>query len=282
LDSLVQLKDIFKDLTTAEKVREFVDLVKKQDQVDCPTYHFFSPGLYVRQLNVPADTVLVGYKLKHKHLNIFLKGAVTIVIDGEVRRVEAPMIFTGEPGRKIGYVEEDMVWLNVFPTDETDIATLEDMFFDKSDQWTKEELANLGKLNRCSAEREDYESFLKETGFTEAQIRKESEYAGDLVPFPDGMYAIAVFPSPIEGKGLFATASFASGDYIAPARVGIFRTPAGRYTNHSGKPNAKLVDINGDLHLLARKPIRGNQGGIIGDEITIDYRESIQFRPKEV
>jgi hypothetical protein len=271
-----------KDLTSEDAVQKFISIVKAQDQVDCPVYHHFSPGLYIRELNVPADTVLVGYKQKTEHLNIFLKGCVVIVNDGEIVEMKAPMIFTGNPGRKVGYVKEDMSWLNVYATTETDIETLEEMFLDKTDSWTKEELQALNKVISRNEDREDYEAFLKDTGLTEEQVREESEFVGDQIAFPPGMYGVGVFPSPIEGRGLFANAPYIPGQYIAPARVSIYRTPAGRYTNHAKDPNAKLVLIKGDLHLIATKFIRGNQGGILGDEITIDYRESLKFRPKGV
>lgn len=281
MDKLTVIGDAFKYLTTEKAVQEFITLAKKCPQVDCPVYHHFSPGIYIRELNVPSNTVLAGYKQKTEHLNIFLQGAVLIIgNDGHLTEMKAPMIFTSPPGRKIGYVKEFMVWLNVYNTTETDIETLENTYLDKSDAWTEDELRDLNKFKSGVKDREDYARFLRESGLTEEIIRSESET--EIIPFPSGMYSVGVFDSPVEGKGLFATANFYKGQYIAPARVKNLKTPAGRFTNHSIKPNAAFVEVNNDIHLIATKNIQGNQGGIIGDEITVDYRESLKYRNKEV
>jgi len=117
----------------------------KMDQVDCPVIHRFSPGLYIREVSIPAGTLAIGHFQKTEHLNIFLQGRVLIMGDnGKARELAAPMIFAGKPGRKFGYIKEDVVWLNVYPTDETDIDTLEEMYLDKSVAWKKLK----GKENR--------------------------------------------------------------------------------------------------------------------------------------
>jgi hypothetical protein len=278
LDNALQIIEVI----SLRSPEQLIEVMKTLEQVDCPVFHHFSPGLYVRELNAPAGTVLIGYKQTTEHLNIFLKGKVAIVTNGEVETITAPMIFTGQPGRKVGYIYEDMVWLNVYPTTETDVATLEETYLDKSESWTDEELEAINKLQDKSADREDYYRMLEEGGFSAEQVRRESEFEGDQIPFPSGSYGVAVFPSPIEGDGLFATANFKPGDIIAPARIDIFRTPAGRYTNHSPNPNAVMVLNQAGIDLMAIKPIKGYQGGVIGDEITVDYRESIKIRRNEV
>jgi len=67
------------------------------------------------------------------------------------------------------------------------------------------------------------------------------------------------------------------GEILAPARLGDKRTPIGRYTNHSHKPNAKMEFYNGDIYLVATTGISGCQGGRLGDEITTDYRDNIKL-----
>ena len=55
------------------------------------------------------------------------------------------------------------------------------------------------------------------------------------------------------------------------------RTPAGRYTNHSKRPNAALQILVDDTTILvALHDIGGSRGGILGDEITIDYLETLK------
>jgi hypothetical protein len=93
----------------------------------------------------------------------------------------------------------------------------------------------------------------------------------------DGSRKCQVGPSAIAGRGLMATGKFDAGEVIAPARVDFKRTPAGRFTNHSGRPNAQMVAReNGDIDLVALRAIGGCAGGQLGEEITVDYRAALQ------
>lgn len=271
-DIVSQIFDITKTIPNIEK--RLLDF----EQQPCPVFHHFSPGVYVREVNLPAGILAIGHYQKREHLNIFLKGRVTMLNDdGSVSELKAPMIFTGKPGRKMGYVHEDIVWLNVYPTEETDIKKLEETYIDKSEISLEHIEKNKG-LPRL-IDQEDYKRVLAEFGYDEATARAQSENEDDQVPFPDGSYAVGVFPSVIEGRGLFATAPFKDGDIIAPARIYGKRTPAGRYTNHSKRPNAKMVFFGDDIYLVARKDIRGCRGGLLGDEITVDYRNTLNIQP---
>jgi len=128
----------------------------KHKQVDCPVIHRLSPGLYIREVRIPAGTVAIGHFQKTEHLNIFLQGRVTMLNEnGTTSELVAPMIFTGKPGRKVGYINEDMIWMNIYPTTETDIEKLESTYLDKSDSWKQlkgfenrsiETIVNLGEI----------------------------------------------------------------------------------------------------------------------------------------
>jgi hypothetical protein len=249
----------------------------KMSQVECPVVHRFGPGIYIREVTVPAGSAAIGHKQRFAQMNVFLRGRVTVVNDdGTHTELVAPMTFVGPPGRKVGYVHEDMVWQNVYATDETDIEKLESMFLDKSEVWQNSQ-PKLIAVDYSA----DFKEALKEFGFTEQQARDQSENESDQIPFPHGSYKVAVADSPIEGKGLFATASILYKEIIAPARINGFRTPAGRFTNHSPTPNAKMVWIGSDIYLMALTAIHGCSGGIMGEEITIDYRDALRLQIKE-
>jgi hypothetical protein len=244
----------------------------KHEQAACPVYHHFSPGLYVREVNLPAGALAIGHYQKTAHLNIFLKGRVVMLNDdGSRSEISAPMIFTGQPGRKCGLVLEDVVWLNVYPTTETDVETLEKTYLDKSEGWSESKT----EPPKRSVDIDDYEKLLNDLGVTEELVRSQSECQSDQIPFPDGSYRVAVFDSAIQGKGLFATADIVAGESIAPARIGEMRTPAGRYVNHSANPNAEMQASKNGIDLVAISDIAGCRGGNIGDEITVDYRKAI-------
>lgn len=262
-----------------EKVNSLQAYMLEQPQVKCEVFHRFAPGIYVREVSVPAGTLAVGHWQKTEHLNIMLKGRVTVLNDdGTTSELVAPMIFVGQPGRKVGYIHEDMVWQNVYATTETDVERLEEMYLDKDAVWDEHMARVSQKLLPPVAEREDYQRVLEEFGVTEEFARAESEREDNMIDLPYGSYKIKVGNSSLEGKGLVATADIQPGELIAPARIGNMRTIAGRYTNHSPTPNARPVR-NGQsgIDLVALREISGCHGGHDGEEITIDYRESLRL-----
>jgi hypothetical protein len=247
----------------------------EQPQVSCPVIHRFGPGVYIREVFMPAGTLAVGHHQNFEHMNIMLKGRVTILnSDGTASEMVAPMMFVGQPGRKIGFVHEDMVWLNVYPTTETDVEVLEATYLTKSESFGRHIEGSI-KLLQNSVDQQDFQVMLDEVGFTAEQVREQSENVADMVDLPHGSYKIKVGASMIEGKGLFATAGIEPGERIAPARLRGLRTIAGRYTNHSASPNAVMVRSGHDIDLVATQPIGGCRGGLDGDEITIDYRQAV-------
>jgi hypothetical protein len=117
---------------------------------------------------------------------------------------------------------------------------------------------------------------MSEVGWTLEEAEKVSKYRGDCIPFPEGSYKIRVAKSPIEGKGIFATAEIQEGEIIAPTRISGSRTPAGYMTNHSKTPNAITVASGENRFLIATRNIKGKLAGGLGEEITIDYRLSMK------
>lgn len=119
-------------------------------------------------------------------------------------------------------------------------------------------------------DQEDFLRFLSEYGFTEQQARASTEQTADMIPMPAWVDSVDLRPSQIEGLGMFAVTSIASGTLIAPARLSGCRTPAGRYVNHSPKPNARYEPLGPDLYLVAIRQIAE------GQEVTADYRQSMK------
>lgn len=268
-----------------EKIGRIELACLQERQRECSVIHRFGPGIYIREVSIPGDTFAIGHYQKTTHQNVMLKGRVTVLKDdGTTAELKAPTIFVGKPGRKIGYIHEDMVWLNIYSTEETDVEKLEKMFLDKSDNWIANDEArySMEKLKH-EGDREDYERVLLEVGISHETVRAQTENMTDQIDVPLGGYKVKLGNSPIEGKGLFATANIEVEEIIAPARIDGKRTFAGRYTNHSIKPNAEMVLLpNKNIHLIAIDDIAGCQGGNDGDEITIDYRQALSLSLKEM
>jgi hypothetical protein len=268
----VTLARLSLDLKKAEKS------ILSQEQSSCPVIHAFGPGLYIREVFMPAGTIAIGHEQRFEQMNVLLKGRVVMLNkNGNTVELVAPMAFTGPPGQKIGYIAEDMVWQNIYATTETDIEKLEAMFLVKDDVWEEDRKQRIDSLRpEKQPDRDDYMALLEEFGISHAQARAETEHQADMRVFPYGRYKVMVKESPIDGRGMFATAPIEAGEVIAPARIEGKRTPAGRYVNHSISPNAHFVlRENGDLDLVASVGINGNMGGRTESEITIDYRQAL-------
>ncbi len=119
----------------AEKIERLEGAMLDLPQVDCHEEHFFAPGLYIRQITIPAGVLVVGHEHKTEHVNIMLKGRATIATAEGVATLTAPMTFIAPAGRKVAIAHEETVWQNVHATEERDIAKIEEAFIRKSDTW---------------------------------------------------------------------------------------------------------------------------------------------------
>jgi hypothetical protein len=120
-------------LNTTQKVEALLPELKSFPQVDCDTQHYFGPNLYVRQVTMPAGSVIIGKSHKAEHMCIMLQGRMIIINEnGSKTELVAPKTFVGTPGRKVAYIVETTVFQNIFVTDETDVEKLENMLVDNT------------------------------------------------------------------------------------------------------------------------------------------------------
>lgn len=101
-------------------------VVDHLEPVEMPVEHHFAPGMYGRELFIPAGTVLTGKIHKKGHLSILLAGDITVWTEQGMKRLQAPQVLVTTPGTKrVGYAHTDTIWLCVHATDETDLVRLE-------------------------------------------------------------------------------------------------------------------------------------------------------------
>jgi hypothetical protein len=251
-------------------------LLLDMPQAPAPIYHRFGPGIYIREMHAAAGTLIVGHIQKEDHSNLLLKGKALMINEDESSyELEAPAFVVGKAGsRKIALVIEDMVWQNIYATDETDIDKLEERFLEPDKVKSVFLQAEFDKQEQENQHiRDDYKKMLVEFGMTEEQA-KEYHIHDEVVDF-DMPNQLRVAESAIEGLGLFTTAPILIGEYICKVRIGGKRTPAGRFTNHSPTPNcARVLLDNGDLGLVSLTNIDGCLGGSVGTELTVNYRNT--------
>lgn len=258
----------------------------KLPQVDCPVLHHFGPGVYIREVRMPAGSLILGHRHKNAHTNILVSGRLKFLNEGgEVIELAAPAVITSNPGRKLAYILEDTVWQNVYATEERDVEKLEEMLLDKSDAWLehKDRVFRLQESLHAH-DREDFQDVIAAFGLDQAFVDSISQAEDDQIAFPEGTAPkVTLHPSPIHGTGVFASFPINAFEVIGPARIGGKRTPLGRYTNHSAHPNAFFVkNDNGDIYAMASKDIRGCSGGDNGEEITVDYMQALKINGYQI
>ena len=111
------------------RLKEVQDGCSELPQVELPLLHDFAPGLYMRRIFMKKGTFVIGKTHKTEHFNIILSGAANVMVDGEIKLICAPHVFTSPPGaKKVLYILEDMIWATTHPTKETDLKKLEKQF----------------------------------------------------------------------------------------------------------------------------------------------------------
>lgn len=91
-----------------------------------PLDHLFIPGAYARALTIPAGTLLVGKIHKHACFNFVMRGEIAVLTETGSKTFAAGDFFRSEPGvKRVGLALTDTVWVNVHPTEETDLDALE-------------------------------------------------------------------------------------------------------------------------------------------------------------
>jgi hypothetical protein len=84
----------------------------------CKITHYFAPGVYAREMWMPADTLVTGKIHKTSHLNMLSQGKVTVSNKGDSVTYEAPYTFVSPVGTKRAiYAHEDSTWTTIHPTD---------------------------------------------------------------------------------------------------------------------------------------------------------------------
>ncbi len=91
--------------------------------------HFFAPGVYGRQMTIPAGMCIVGKIHKHAHINVITEGVIKVVTQFGEDVYHAPRTWVSEPGTKRAvYALEETVWLTIHanPEDKEDIREIEE------------------------------------------------------------------------------------------------------------------------------------------------------------
>jgi hypothetical protein len=98
-----------------------------------PLKHSFADGCYVREIFNPAHELIVTKIHKKAHPFFLLKGEMSILTEEGVKRIKAPYYGITPAGTKrLIYTHEDVVFVTVHVTNETDLEKIEEEVIAKS------------------------------------------------------------------------------------------------------------------------------------------------------
>lgn len=104
--------------------------------------HSFAGGMYVREIIIPKNTMLVSKIHKFEHPVFVMEGDISILADGVIKRIKAPCSLISPAGAKrVGFAHENTRWITVHKTNETDLEKIEEEIIAKSfDELSQEEV----------------------------------------------------------------------------------------------------------------------------------------------
>lgn len=121
-------------------------------QVECPLTHHFPPGVYLREILMPAGSIIIGHEHRTHHANLVTAGKALVMVNGRPFILEAPSCFESEPGvRKVLFILEDMRFITVHanPDDERDLDKLAERLIVKSPTYLQYH-EDIARLKECA------------------------------------------------------------------------------------------------------------------------------------
>ncbi len=87
--------------------------------------NYFAPGLYAREMTIPAGAFATGAVHKTEHLSVLSAGRVIVITEDAELVITAPYTFVAKAGTKRAvFALETTVWTTFHPTNETDLDQL--------------------------------------------------------------------------------------------------------------------------------------------------------------
>ena len=94
-----------------------------------PLKHTFADGVYIRQMDMQVDSMVVGAIHNHLHVWFLLTGHLMVITEDTTEEFIAPCYVLATPGSKrVVYAMEDSIFVNIHknPNNIKDIKKLED------------------------------------------------------------------------------------------------------------------------------------------------------------
>lgn len=107
-------------------IQSIEDVIKSLPQVDLPLGHYQLPGVYVRAMLIPKDTVLTGKIHNKECISIVAKGCIVVNSGKGAKRLEAGWIGKTDAGvKRAGVALEDTIFITVHNADAETLEEIE-------------------------------------------------------------------------------------------------------------------------------------------------------------
>jgi len=123
------IKEFRDEIEIAEEEMLSMDGVLKGKEIEklCPLVHSYGDGCYIRQIFMPKGTLITSKIHKVTHPYFVMTGRASVATENGVETIQAPYQGMTQAGTKRAlYIHEDMIWITVHVTDETDLDKIEE------------------------------------------------------------------------------------------------------------------------------------------------------------
>ena len=122
-------------IVTRQQVIEFEKIMQRGEKIELQTKHYFSDGLYAREIFIPKGVILTGMIHKYEQLNIMSLGEMDVLVNGFIKRVKAPFTTVSPPGiKRIARAIEDTIWTTILRTELKDTDEIWNYFVTNSEE----------------------------------------------------------------------------------------------------------------------------------------------------
>lgn len=116
------------------KIFQAEAIMRTQPQLKLEVKHYFSKGVYARELHIPANTTLTGEIHKFENLNILSQGSMLVSTEEGVIQVDAPFTVVSPAGTKrIAHTLTDCIWTTIHGTEERNVELIKQKFIAQSE-----------------------------------------------------------------------------------------------------------------------------------------------------
>lgn len=141
-----------KELSVNDLMNQAECIIATCEPVEMPLTHRFTDNMYIREIFMPAGTILTSKIHKTNHPFVVSKGKCIVYDGNKLETITAPHTGVTKPNtRRLLYIEEDTIWTTFHVTDKTDVDEIEkDIIQEHNNEILDKELFN--KFNKINTQ----------------------------------------------------------------------------------------------------------------------------------